>query len=57
MPIETFKVLFAVYLILMELICLGPLLIFVPLLARTRREGLRQYSLLADTYNRAFEQK
>ena len=56
-PIETFKVLFAVYLVLMELICLGPLLIFVPLLARTRREGLRQYSLLADTYNRAFEQK
>jgi hypothetical protein len=56
-PIETFKVLFAVYLVLMELICLGPLVIFVPRLARTRREGLRQYSLLADTYNRAFEQK
>ena len=56
-PIETFKVLFVVYLVLLELICLGPLLIFVPLLARTRREGLRQYSLLADTYNRAFEQK
>jgi len=56
-PIETFKVLFVVYLVLMELICLGPLLIFVPLLARTRREGLRQYSTLANTYNRAFEQK
>jgi hypothetical protein len=56
-PIETFKVLFVVYLVLMELICLGPLLIFVPLLARTRREGLRQYSILANTYNRAFEQK
>jgi len=41
----------------MELICVGPLLIFVPLLARTRREGLRRYSILADTYNRAFEQK
>jgi hypothetical protein len=48
---------FAVYLVLMELICLGSLLIFVPLLARTRRAGLRQYSILADTYNRAFEQK
>ena len=56
-PIETFKVLFVVYLVLIELICLGPLLIFAPLLARTRREGLRHYSLLADTYNRAFEQK
>lgn len=56
-PIQTFQTLFAVYLVLMELICLGPLVIFVPRLARTRREGLRQYSLLADTYNRAFEQK
>ena len=56
-PIESFKTLFAVYLVLMELICVGPLLIFVPLLARTRREGLRRYSILADTYNRAFEQK
>jgi hypothetical protein len=55
--IETFKTLFMVYLVLMELICLGPLLIFMPRLARTRREGLRQYSLLADTYNRAFAQK
>ena len=56
-PIESFKTLFAVYLVLMELICVGPLLIFVPLLARVRREGLRRYSILADTYNRAFEQK
>jgi hypothetical protein len=32
-------------------------LIFVPPLARARREGLRQYSILADTYNRGFEQK
>ena len=56
-PLESFKTLFAVYLVLMELICVGPLLIFVPLLARTRREGLRRYSILADTYNRAFEQK
>ena len=56
-PIETFRALFVIYLVLMELICLGPLLLFVPLLARTRRAGLRQYSILADTYNRAFEQK
>lgn len=56
-PIETFKTLFAVYLVLMELICLGPLLIFAPLLARTRRAGMRDYSILADTYNRAFHRK
>ncbi len=34
-PIETFRVLFVIYLVLMELICLGPLLLFVPLLARS----------------------
>ena len=34
-----------------------PAEVFMPRLARTRREGLRQYSLLADTYNRAFAQK
>lgn len=56
-PIETFKTLFVVYLVLMELICLGPLLIFAPLLARTRRAGLRDYSILADAYNRAFHRK
>ena len=56
-PIDTFRALFVTYLVLMELICLGPLLIFAPLLARTRRAGLGQYSILADTYNRAFERK
>jgi hypothetical protein len=56
-PIETFKALFVVYLVLMELICLGPLLLFVPLLARTRRTGLREYSILLSTHNSAFERK
>lgn len=56
-PIDTFKILFIVYLVLMEIICLGPLLIFVPLLGEIRRRGLRHYSILADNYNRAFEQK
>lgn len=56
-PIETFKILFAAYLVLMELICFGPLLIFAPLLSRTRRMGMRRYSILANTYNRAFDQK
>jgi hypothetical protein len=55
--IDTFKVLYAVFLIVSELVCLGPLLIFTPLLARTRREGLQKYSILANTYNSAFEQK
>ena len=54
-PIDAFRAPFVIYLVLMELICLGPLLLFVPLLARTRRAGLGRYSILADTYNRAFE--
>jgi hypothetical protein len=56
-PIDNFKVLYAVFLVLSELFCFGPLLIFTPLLSRTRREGLRKYSILVNTYNRAFEQK
>ena len=56
-PVMSFKVIFAVYLVAMLLLILGPLLIFAPLLARARRQGLRQYSLLANDYNRAFHQK
>ncbi|MFZ1576123.1 MAG: hypothetical protein WAT36_12975 [Chromatiaceae bacterium] len=56
-PVMSFKVVFAVYLVAMLLLILGPLLIFSPLLARARRQGLRQYSLLSNDYNRAFHQK
>ncbi len=56
-PITSFKILFVVYLVVMLLLILGPLLIFSPLLARTRRQGLRDYSILANTYNRAFHQR
>lgn len=55
--IESFKTPFAAYLVLVELLFLGPLLIFLPLLARTRREGLRTYSALANRYNQAFHEK
>ncbi len=41
----------------MLLLILGPLLIFTPLLARTRRQGLREYGIFANTYNRAFHQR
>lgn len=56
-PIQSFQALFLTYLVLVELVCFGPLLLFVPMLAQARREGLRQYSLLVNTYNRAFEEK
>jgi hypothetical protein len=55
--IRSFELVFGVFLVLSELVCLGPLLLFIPQLARTRREGLLQYSTLSDTYNRRFENK
>ncbi len=55
--IESFRLLFVVYLVTMLLLILGPLLIFTPQLARARRRGMREYSLLANDYNRAFHQK
>jgi hypothetical protein len=45
------------YLVLVVLLVLGPLMIFTPMLARVRREGLLQYGLLVNDYNRAFHQK
>lgn len=56
-PIETFKVPLVVLLIVTQTVILGPLLMFAPILARTRREGLRSYSLLVVRYNRAFHEK
>jgi hypothetical protein len=56
-PIDAFYGLFLFYLGIMVLICVAPMLVFVPQLAQTRRLGLRRYSLLADEHNRAFEEK
>ena len=55
--IETFKIPFIAYLVLINLIFLGPLLVFVPLLAKTRRQGLREFSSLANRYDYAFVEK
>ena len=41
----------------MLLLALGPLLVFVPVLARTRRLGLREYGRLASRYVAEFDQK
>lgn len=56
-PIETFKVPLVVLLIVTQTAIFGPLLVFAPILARTRRDGLRSYSLLVVRYNRAFHEK
>ena len=55
--LEAFKIPFGAYLVLVNLIFLGPLLVFVPLLARTRRQGLREFSTLAGAYNNSFMEK
>lgn len=55
--IETFQVPFAVVLLFVELMFLGPLLFFTPILVRTRLAWLRDYGLLVTRYNRAFHEK
>jgi hypothetical protein len=55
--IETFKVPYVALLVIVELIFLGPLLMFVPILIRTRLAWLRDYSALVDRYNRSFHEK
>jgi hypothetical protein len=56
-PIETFKIPLVVLLIVTQMTILGPLLMFAPILASTRREALHSYSLLVVRYNRAFHEK
>ena len=48
---------FVVLLAVVQLMFLGPLLIFVPILARTRLAWMSAYSLLVMQYNRAFHAK
>jgi hypothetical protein len=55
--IETFKVPYFALLVIVELIFLGPLLVFIPILARTRRAWLSEYGVLVDQYNRGFHEK
>jgi hypothetical protein len=55
--ISSFKLPFAAYLILSEVLFLGPLLVFLPLLSRARREGLWTYSALTNRYNQSFHEK
>ncbi len=55
--IETFKMPLVILLIVTQTTILAPLLMFCPILARTRREWLRSYSLLVVRYNRTFHEK
>ena len=42
---------------LMVFVVLGPMLVFVPMLAAAKRAGLRDYGILAQRYVREFDQK
>jgi hypothetical protein len=55
--IEMFRVPYFTFLLLVELMIFGPLLMFFPILVRSRLAGLRDYSLLLVRYNRAFHAK
>ena len=55
--IETFQISYIAILVIVELVVLGPLLVFTPMLIRARLDGLRDYSRLVTRYNRAFHQK
>jgi hypothetical protein len=45
------------YLVFVEFVTFGPLLIFLPLLARTRLEALRSYGTLVQQHNQLFHKK
>lgn len=55
--IETIEIPLAVLIVVTEILCLGPLLVFAPALTRARRAGLFAYGSLVDQYNRDFHSK
>jgi hypothetical protein len=56
-PVQTYKIPVAALIILMLLLFLGPLFMFAPLLLRTRRKGLHEYSTLACKLGRLYDRK
>jgi hypothetical protein len=52
-----FKVEIAVLVVFLLCVVLGPLLVFAPLLAQAKRQGLREYGTLAERYVREFDSK
>jgi hypothetical protein len=52
-----FRVEIAGFLLLMLFVILGPMLVFIPVLAAAKRTGLAEYGSLAQRYVREFDQK
>jgi hypothetical protein len=55
--LRTMGPLLIAYLFFVEFVTFGPLLLFVPLLAAVRREGLRSYGTLVQRHNQLFRDK
>ena len=53
----SFKFMVAMFVLLIIIIFLGPLIVFTPKLIAVKRKGLLEYSALATTYVRSFDQK
>ena len=56
-PIQTYKIPVATLIIIMVVLFLGPLFMFAPMLLRTRRKGLHEYSTLGCRLGRLYDQK
>ncbi len=56
-PIQSFQIPVAAYVVISLLLFLGPLFMFAPALLRTRRLGLHQYSTLGAKLGRLYDQK
>jgi len=55
--LQSFKFQIAGFIVFFVAVVLGPLLMFTPRMAQTRREGLADYGLFAERYVEGFDQK
>jgi hypothetical protein len=56
-PLPTFYGAYAATLVIAVIVFAGPLVVFLPLLARTKHEALETYGVLANRYGQLFEAK
>ena len=57
MTLPQYKVELVAVLILVVFFVVGPLMVFMPVLARAKRAGLREYGMFAQRYVQAFDRK
>ena len=57
MTLPQYKLEIFIVVIIVVLLVIGPLFVFIPLLARVKREGLHEYGMVAQRYVREFDRK